>query len=79
MCHSKIGNVPVTGREPQSVVRHRGSHIFSTVVSQIVVRLSALRTGRALLPRKKYLFVFWYSFLLKAEKTPGPSVAGRIS
>jgi len=34
----------------------------------MVVRLSALRTGR-IYPRK----YSWYSFLLKAELTPGPS------
>jgi hypothetical protein len=36
----------------------------------MAVSLSALRNGRALLPQKGS----WYSFLLEAEKTPGPKV-----
>jgi hypothetical protein len=39
-----------------------------------VVRLSAIRTGRLYLPRKDS----WYSFLLEAESTPGPSATGTI-
>jgi hypothetical protein len=42
----------------------------------MVVILSVLLTGRALLPRN--IFCFWYSFLLEAEQIPGPSAAGRI-
>jgi hypothetical protein len=37
----------------------------------MAVILWALRAGHALLPRT----IFWYSFLLEAESTPGPSVA----
>jgi hypothetical protein len=40
-------------------------------------RLSDLRTGRALLPRNMFV-CFWYSFLLEADWTPGPSMAGGI-
>jgi len=36
--------------------------------AQDVGRLSVLRTGRFLLPRK----YSWYSFLREAESTPGP-------
>jgi hypothetical protein len=43
----------------------------------MAVRLSALRTGRALFPETLFL-CFWYSFLLEAEQTPGPCAAGRI-
>jgi hypothetical protein len=43
----------------------------------MAVRLSALRTGRAVLPRNIF-FCFWYLFLLEAEWTPGPSATGRI-
>jgi hypothetical protein len=35
-----------------------------------VVRLSTLRTGRLYPPLPRNYF--WYSFLLKAELTPGP-------
>jgi hypothetical protein len=34
------------------VVRGRGSHIFQTIGAQMVVRLSALRAGRPLLPER---------------------------
>jgi hypothetical protein len=40
----------------------------------MAVRLSALRTGRAVLPRKN----FYYSFLLEAESTKDHSAAGTI-
>jgi hypothetical protein len=52
------------------VARRRGSHIFWTVGSQMEVKLSTLRAGRlaALYPQEDS----WYSFLLKAESTPGP-------
>jgi hypothetical protein len=42
----------------------------------MAVRLSALRAGRALLPRNIFPSV-WYSFMLLAEQTTGPSVAER--
>jgi hypothetical protein len=45
--------------------------------SQMAVRLSALRTGRALLPRN-IIIMFLVSFLLEVEYTPGPSAARRI-
>jgi hypothetical protein len=45
---------------------------------RLAVRLLDLNTDYAVLP--KTLFVsFSYSFLLEAEQTPGPSVAGRIN
>jgi hypothetical protein len=40
----------------------------------MVVRLSALRTRHTLLPKIIIMFIF----LVEAEKTLGPSVAGRI-
>jgi hypothetical protein len=43
----------------------------------VAARLSAISTGRALLPRN-IVFCFWYSFLLEAEQPPGPSAAGSI-
>jgi hypothetical protein len=43
----------------------------------MAAKLSALRTGRALLSETLF-FCFWYSFLLGAESTPGPIAAGRI-
>jgi hypothetical protein len=48
--------------------------------SEMAVRLSALRTSRALLPRNIIIFFLclWYSFLLEAEWAPGSSAAGRI-
>jgi hypothetical protein len=33
--------------------------------------------GRALHPRNIFFFCFWYSFMLQAEQTLGPSAAGR--
>jgi hypothetical protein len=41
----------------------------------MAVRVSALRAGRALPPPQERS---WYSFLLEAESTPGPSEAGRM-
>jgi hypothetical protein len=38
-------------------VRRRGSHIFYGVGSQMVVKLSALRAGRALLSRRFLVFI----------------------
>jgi hypothetical protein len=46
--------------------------------SQMAVRLSALRTNRALLPRKIIFSCFRYLFLLGAEETPEPTAAERI-
>jgi hypothetical protein len=50
--------------EAHRVVRRRGFHIFKKIGSQIAVRLSALRAGRPLLPKKipgTHLFFFnWY-------------------
>jgi hypothetical protein len=37
----------------------------------------AVSTGRALLS-ETFFFWFWYSLLLEAEQTQGPSAAGRI-
>jgi hypothetical protein len=44
------------------------------LVSEMVVRLSVLLSGRALLSRD-IIFSFWNSFLLDAERNPGPSAA----
>jgi hypothetical protein len=38
----------------------------------MAARLSALRTGRTLLPGFFILKGSWYSFLLEVESTPGP-------
>jgi hypothetical protein len=48
-------------------------HVFYTIDSQLAVRLSVSLACRAL----PYDEVNWYSFLLEAESTPGPSAAGR--
>jgi hypothetical protein len=45
--------------------------------SQMAVRFSVIRIGRALLHRN-IIFSFWYSFPLEAGSTAGPSAAGRI-
>jgi hypothetical protein len=50
-------NPVCTSPAPCLLLRHR-----------VVVRLSALRTGRLYTPRE----YTWYSFLLEAESTPGP-------
>jgi hypothetical protein len=36
----------------------------------MAVRMLALRAGRTLLPTN----IFWYSFLIEVESTPGPYV-----
>jgi hypothetical protein len=46
--HIKGKAIPVTGRGD---VRRRGSHIFYTICSQMVVRLSALQAGHPLATR----------------------------
>jgi hypothetical protein len=37
----------------------------------MVVKLSALRTRRTLLPRNIIILSFWYSFLLEVDKPQG--------
>jgi hypothetical protein len=50
---SKYETIPVTAVEAHSVVRHRGSHIFLKVGSQMAVKLSELSAGRPpFTPRK---------------------------
>jgi hypothetical protein len=44
--------IPVTDLEAHRAVRRRGSHVFQTIGSQMTVRLSVLRAGRPLPPRK---------------------------
>jgi hypothetical protein len=51
--------------EAHRVMRRRGSHIFQTVGSQMVVRPYVLAI---LYPQEDS----WYSYLLEAELTPGP-------
>jgi hypothetical protein len=48
------------------VVRRRGSHIFYTIGSQIMAKLSASRSGRALSLRE----YSWHSFLLRGLLNP---------
>jgi hypothetical protein len=55
-------------------VRRRGSHIFQTIVSQIAVKLSALRAGRPLTPRK----ILGTHFFQRLSRPQGHSAAGRI-
>jgi hypothetical protein len=43
--------VPVTDRGELLVFKCQGSHIFEKINSQLAVRLSALRVGRALTPK----------------------------
>jgi hypothetical protein len=44
----------------------------------MAVRLSALHTGRALLPETLF-FCFWYSFLLEADITDGSKLrSGKV-
>jgi hypothetical protein len=57
-----------------NVVRRRGSHIFQTIGSQIAVRLSDLRTGRPLTPRK----IPGTHFCYRLSQTHGHSAAGRV-
>jgi hypothetical protein len=45
------------GVEAYRDVKHQGSHVFSKIGSQMAVRLSALRTGHALL-RRNIIFLF---------------------
>jgi hypothetical protein len=45
-------SLSLTGRGGPLGLRHRGFHFFWAVATQMAVRLSALRTGRPLLPRK---------------------------
>jgi hypothetical protein len=49
--------------EAHRVVRRRGSHTLQTIGSQMAVRLSELRVGRALPPQEDS----WYSFLLESR------------
>jgi hypothetical protein len=61
-------DMPATGRGGlQGCEMLRISHCLDNQLADCV-RLSALRTGHALLPRKS----FWYSFVLEAESTPVP-------
>jgi hypothetical protein len=55
-------------------VRGRGSHIFLTIGSQMVVRLSALRAGHALPPRN----LPGTHFCWRLSRPQGHSAAGRI-
>jgi predicted RNA binding protein YcfA (HicA-like mRNA interferase family) len=56
------------------VMRHRGSHIFYTIGSQMEVRLSPLHAGRPLQPRK----IPGTNFCLRPSRPQGHSAAGRI-
>jgi hypothetical protein len=50
--------IPITGREgPQRSETSRLTYILQTIVSQMAVRLSALRAGRSLLHRKILVFI----------------------
>jgi hypothetical protein len=52
MVKGKVQLSLLQAMKAQRVVRRRGSHIFYTIVSQMAVRLSALRAGRPLPPRR---------------------------
>jgi hypothetical protein len=67
---------PLEAVEVYRVLRFGGSHIVRAVGSH-VGEVSALRTGRSLFPRS-IIFLFLYSFLVEAERTPQPRAAGRI-
>jgi hypothetical protein len=58
----------------QRVVRRPGSHIFYAISSQMAVRLSALRAGRFLPPRK----IPGTQFCQRLSRPQGHSEAGRI-
>jgi hypothetical protein len=60
--------------EAHRVVRRRGFHIFKTIGSQMVVRLSALRTGRPL-PRRKIPGTHFCQWLSRPQDH---SAAGKI-
>jgi hypothetical protein len=55
-------------------VRGRGCHIFYTVGSQVAVRLSALRAGRPLPPRK----ISGTHLCLRLSRPRGHNAAGNI-
>jgi hypothetical protein len=50
--------IPMTGRGGHMVVRRRDSHILYTVGSQMVVRLSILRSGRPLPPGRFLVLIY---------------------
>jgi hypothetical protein len=54
----KAEALPVTVREAYRLVRHRGSHIFWTVGSQMAVRLSILMIDHPSPPDKFPLFLY---------------------
>jgi hypothetical protein len=59
-------------------VRLRGSHIFLDIRLTDCGEVVNLTRRPRLTPQENYLINSWYSFLLEAESTPGPSAAGRI-
>jgi hypothetical protein len=65
--------IPVTVKA-HGVVKRRGSHIFYLIGSQMVVRLSTLRTGRPLHPRK----IPGAHFCERLSRPQGHNAAGRI-
>jgi hypothetical protein len=75
--HDIVEYILITYREGHRAVKRQESDIFCTLGSRMAVRLSALGTFVAFYPPppKKDS---WYSFLLKAQSTLGPSAAGRI-
>jgi hypothetical protein len=46
--------------------------------AQMVVRLSALRTGRVLLPRNMIIFMVLVLIYVRGSVNRGPSAAGKI-
>jgi hypothetical protein len=58
-------------RRPTGLSDVKDPHFVYSAGLRMAVRMSALRTGRALLTEPFLYFCLWYSFLLETEETPG--------
>jgi hypothetical protein len=72
--HIRNKAIPVIGREGLQVCEMlRIPHCLDSRLT--AVKLSASPTNRALIPTNLFFFFLWYSFLLEADYTAGPSAA----